>query len=261
MATPTRPDRAPAGYRTAWGLVAGLTVAGGLFGLFRELPWESATAIFLTASLLAASCTLSADAVTTEDIDLRHAGVVGGFVGVVVLVLVGLALVAGTAGALWWGGVLVVAPGTLRRLRGWLPWTRAPRTGGPPPTTDDLDWLPPWERTREDAAAMDVLGSVTTAPDPPGGPPAEDRADTDPDWSPSFEVSGFVTDEDLCLAWESSSRALTRCEDAEARQELVRVRQACLDELERRRPDAVRAWVLSGVDVESGPGRFLSEAG
>ena len=50
--------------------------------------------------------------------------------------------------------------------------------------------------------------------------------DTAPDWSPTLTVPTHLSDHDLCLAWESSSRALRLCTTTSARLEVVRTRIA-----------------------------------
>ncbi len=259
---PRSGGRAPSRLTTLWTLLAGGTAAGGLLAAALQLPWQSLVAVFLASGLLAASLTLSTDAVATDRVDLKRAARAGLVTGLVVVVAIGLAGVLGAPGVAVVVLVLVTRPGLRQSVRAALARRRersvadesdasSSRTVRWPESAlvDDRDDA--WERT--------VPGSLATDPDPFGGVPFADAPlDPAPDWSPTLTVPTHLSDHDLCLAWESSSRALRRCATPDARLEVVRVRQACLDELERRQPEAVRAWVLAGADPDSSPARYLA---
>jgi hypothetical protein len=68
------------------------------------------------------------------------------------------------------------------------------------------------------------------------------------------------TDE-LCLVWRRSYFQLQRAADERTRQRIIRARQECLDELERRDRPGFARWLASGARAGSDPGRYLSPGG
>jgi hypothetical protein len=70
-------------------------------------------------------------------------------------------------------------------------------------------------------------------------------------------ASSGVSDGELCRAWRASFAALLEAPDLAAREQVVRLRQDYLDELIRRHPEPVRAWLASGPRAASGPERYL----
>ena len=70
------------------------------------------------------------------------------------------------------------------------------------------------------------------------------------------EVEG-LGDGELCRVWRGSYSALLEAADAATAAQVVRVRQAYLDELDRRHQRAMSAWLASGPRPATGPERFL----
>ena len=70
-----------------------------------------------------------------------------------------------------------------------------------------------------------------------------------------------LTDHDLCRAWCTSFDVLQSVSDVEARARVVALRQAYLDELERRDPPGLSAWLASGARATGNPDRYLSRPG
>jgi hypothetical protein len=68
-----------------------------------------------------------------------------------------------------------------------------------------------------------------------------------------------VTNAELCALWRSSYTALQRASTTAARTRLVANRQVFLDEMERRNPTALTAWLTSGARAASGPDRYLDD--
>ena len=69
-----------------------------------------------------------------------------------------------------------------------------------------------------------------------------------------------LTDHDLCHAWCSSFDVLQSTSNVEARARIVCLRQAYLDELERRDPHGLHAWLTSGARATGTPDRYLSDS-
>lgn len=102
----------------------------------------------------------------------------------------------------------------------------------------------------------------TVRPDGPlSAQPHATREDIDlPDhvvWS-AAEI-GSLDDVSLCLAWRRSFVLLEAAQTAEDRMAVVEQRQQCLDELQRRCPEGVAAWLSSGARASGNPLPFLSD--
>ncbi|NUR96816.1 MAG: hypothetical protein HOV67_16345 [Kribbellaceae bacterium] len=68
-----------------------------------------------------------------------------------------------------------------------------------------------------------------------------------------------VSTRELCRQWLDSYEALNQASTAGARLRVVMARQRCLDELERRDPDGLQAWLASSsASAGSDPHRFLT---
>ncbi len=108
-------------------------------------------------------------------------------------------------------------------------------------------------RRRAAAPRPDAAGVPRPAAPPRGSPPAgqpgRDRA-----------VEG-LDDRQLCTLWRQLFWKLVDQDNTEGMVSTVAWRQACLDELERRDPAAVRAWLDSGARASGGPERFLTDHG
>jgi hypothetical protein len=66
-----------------------------------------------------------------------------------------------------------------------------------------------------------------------------------------------LDDASLCLAWRRSFVLLTRCTSVSQQMSLVQQRQEYLDELERRSPRGLVAWLDSGARASGNPLRYL----
>lgn len=66
-----------------------------------------------------------------------------------------------------------------------------------------------------------------------------------------------LDDEELCLAWRRSFVQLQHATSASVRMLRVQQRQLILDELERRSPDGLAAWLASGCRAAGNPLPFL----
>jgi hypothetical protein len=75
--------------------------------------------------------------------------------------------------------------------------------------------------------------------------------------TPSRAAIATLSDQQLCCLWRHSFWELHDEETLDERLATVAVRQACLEELERRDPSAFAAWLSSGARASGGPERFL----
>jgi hypothetical protein len=74
------------------------------------------------------------------------------------------------------------------------------------------------------------------------------------DWAPAVQM---LTDEQLCVAWCASYTAMQSAPVPE-RAALATLRHAYLEDLERRNPAGLRAWLDSGARAAGNPSRHLA---
>jgi hypothetical protein len=144
----------------------------------------------------------------------------------------GLALMSATEPRLVAGGVvlLVLMSPWLRRAVGHSLSPRAAR-GGPPQPEPRHSFEPRVPLPRRPSQALPPLPT---------------------------SVLG-MSDEELCLAWRRSHVTVTVADPAGTKLATVSLRAAHLDEIERRDPDAFRAWLASGAVAAGSPHCFLDE--
>ncbi|MET7279468.1 hypothetical protein ABZS29_14630 [Kribbella sp. NPDC005582] len=66
---------------------------------------------------------------------------------------------------------------------------------------------------------------------------------------------------DLCREWMATYGELVNAPSSAARLRIVMKRQRCLDELERRDPDGLQAWLASAASAGGDPRRYLTGPG
>lgn len=66
-----------------------------------------------------------------------------------------------------------------------------------------------------------------------------------------------LTDASLCRAWQVSFSALQISSSSLQRLRVVQVRQELLDEVERRNPEGLMAWLASGARAAGSPSKFI----
>lgn len=74
----------------------------------------------------------------------------------------------------------------------------------------------------------------------------------------SVPIPGNLSTPQLCLAWQHTYFALLELPPGTPRDEIVRVRQRLLDEIERRDPEGFTRWLDTGARAGSNPGRYLA---
>jgi hypothetical protein len=108
----------------------------------------------------------------------------------------------------------------------------------------------PWARSkwvrRDTSTADDALRRDDVAP-----PEVWLRAET---------VSSVrrLTDRELCEAFRRTYPVLLSAPTPAVKAQIVALRQLYLDDLERRDPTALAAWLASGASAEGSPDRFIS---
>ena len=66
---------------------------------------------------------------------------------------------------------------------------------------------------------------------------------------------------ELCRQWQDSYQALREAPTVALRLQIIEARAHCLDELERRNPDGLQAWLASAASAAGDPSRFLTGPG
>ena len=100
-----------------------------------------------------------------------------------------------------------------------------------------------------------LIGVIAAA----GSPPVVRRFTSKGDKGEKHDELRELSTLMLCRQWQSSYEEL-RAEPAVSRRlEIVRERERCLDELERRDPAGLQAWLASSASAASDPARFLTE--
>ncbi|HET7329119.1 MAG TPA: hypothetical protein VFJ14_17750 [Nocardioidaceae bacterium] len=85
------------------------------------------------------------------------------------------------------------------------------------------------------------------------------RTDTEPSPAPETPIEMRpLSDAELCLTWRTSFTTLQRAASSTQRLRVVEIRQGCLDELERRHPDRLVAWLASGPRAAGDPGKAVT---
>jgi hypothetical protein len=87
------------------------------------------------------------------------------------------------------------------------------------------------------------------------------RPETSSERSPLRHDVSAMDDAELCLAWRRSFRMLEAARTQSEHIALVVQRQRYLDEMQRRSPDGVAAWLASGARASSNPMPFLRGEG
>jgi hypothetical protein len=125
---------------------------------------------------------------------------------------------------------------------------------------------PPLVRVLRERFAAKQPKAPTTPETPAADRPLDDLDEVDwptpgPDHA-TVELSlptapGSLDDDALCWAWRHSYVVLQHTHTAATRLHVVEVRQAYLDELERRNAMGLAAWLASGARAAGNPSRFI----
>lgn len=108
-----------------------------------------------------------------------------------------------------------------------------------------------------------LLASPSRSVEPDTAPASEEgteelRTFLDPECEQ--ELLHALSDDELCRQWRFSFTALADASTPELRAEVVRARQLYLDEIERRHPRELQAWLASGARAAGNPMPFLGRS-
>ncbi|MFI7062535.1 hypothetical protein ACIBL3_16255 [Kribbella sp. NPDC050124] len=102
---------------------------------------------------------------------------------------------------------------------------------------------------------------TSEAPEPPAPeePVLAPQVEIDEDESEATPDIGFLSAEELCLAWRRSFVRLEAALSPQVRLDVVEERQRYLDELYRRSPDGVAAWLAAGARASGNPLPYVGD--
>jgi hypothetical protein len=183
-----------------------------------ELGTGSLAICWAFSTFLTLCCLLSACGPRIPRGTLVRHTVLGGVIGTGCL---GLAVGLGVAGLVWILAVAATSRAARVRARAWLVEKRSRDTADVPP-----------------------------APEPPVARPVDMP-------EPAAATLRDLDDEALCLAWRRSYVQLQQSTSASARIRHVQQRERLLDELERRDPAGLAAWLASGCRAAGNPLPYL----
>jgi hypothetical protein len=104
-----------------------------------------------------------------------------------------------------------------------------------------------------------VWRRTTAAADGPTTSPAEHPAHQSGALDRPVTTVAALTDAELCRLWRGTFWELQARRAPDQVLRMVALRQSCLDELERRHPSALHAWLVSGARASGGPEKFLTD--
>lgn len=224
-------------YRSLWSVTAGITLVSGVLTAALTVPVTALVGLFLAVGVMTGGSAWAWASVNLAP--TRWALSVFIWSGVWSVTAVGLTELLGG-----WGLLLVVMLGLAS-----------------PPLVERVAWsLEAWTRTKQPAAldADDDLEPALLARDLRFDDPHASRL-----LDPACPLGGkppisALTTADLGRLWKVSGRWLRRGFDGPDMVHLVGVRAACLDELERRDPEALHRWLAAREASALGPTRFMA---
>ncbi len=223
-------------YRDFWVTTAGVLATVGLWEAVASWPVSGLLFTFTTAAVCTAAMVWAATLGKDRPWALRRVVAWGMAASSCLIALAGLTLLLGAAAAPCLAMMVACSPPVVRRLRDLLK-TQHPR--GERARQSDSPGAPPV--TRADPA-------------PPVSEPKHDEL-----WEPTpLRLSPRALDDaQLCWAWRISYVTLQRSTTPMQRLRVVQQRQHYLDELERRNPAGVAAWLASGARAAGDPSRYV----
>lgn len=223
-------------HRGPWTVTAVLVALTGALAAYSAWPFVAFTSAFIWTTLLVAVTTWSYR--DEREVPWYRPWQVGVVAGVAVVALIGWSLLMGFAGVLLVLLVALFSPPALRGVARLARWTRR---GTSLPKRPD----PPEPSSRMAAASAPSTSGSVLDDQPvvrcPATPPAS------------------MDDDELCWAWRVSYVALQHAPSVSARLGAVQTRQEYLDELERRNPEGLAAWLCSGARAAGDPRPYIVE--
>jgi uncharacterized membrane protein YhaH (DUF805 family) len=217
-------------YRDGWMLVTAVTASVGVWAALWTWPVVAVLGAFVFTAAVSGSV---AEAALRESgrRRMRRVGAVGGLAGAAAVSAMGLIALLGSPGLLLLGVLATTCPHLWMAVRRW----RASRAPGPARGRHMPKEAP-------ETGARTVPTVLGNGSESPLEVPSEPR---------------LLDDYALCSAWRRSYIVLERPHSPETQLRVVQQRQQYLDELERRNPTGLAAWLASGARAAGDPTRFI----
>lgn len=232
-------------WSSIWGTVWGLLTLLGVSLSFLVLSFATVVVVFCLAAGAAAVATMVYDLVRTDSPTTgsgsgggRTAWTCGAVAGGVVLAVTAVGALSGALLLLMLLAAGGSSPWALRFMLGTGPgrW----RTATPESMLlDDVDGWP---------GPLGPLGDRVSDVCPPGVGAG----------SAVSSSMQSLSDAELCRAWQISFNALSDTNGVEVQTRVVELRQAYLDEIDRRHPAGLAAWLNSGARAAGNPACYLA---
>ena len=217
--------RASAGSRGVWSWCLALTTMVGVISTIAVWGWPSLVISFVTTGVLAA-------AVAACDYDPTKPGALRRAVRITVVTALLVTAAVGLIAAFEiWALVIVVVLGA----------------GSPPSRSFVRDR---WRKNRG------------KHPDPPRNlpfPTTSQPVVLETAWADHLEDLESLDDQALCLAWRRSFLLLQAAASTRASMLVVQQRERFLDELDKRSPQGLAAWMASGARAAGDPFPYLTD--
>jgi hypothetical protein len=219
-------------YRAGWSVCANTVIAAGVVSALASWGWPVPTAAVASVTFIVV--VIAAEMLPSGGhFPLRKVLCRGLYAGTVLTAAAGLTVVFGTLGLLLVLLLTGTAPGLRAACRRTWRFLTSDSNGGA------------WEEQLDEREA------------PPPRIPVELVPPNQTPWLPVRLDS--LDDVSLCMAWRSSYIALEAAASIEQRIAVIEHRQRCLDELQRRSPQGVAAWLSSGARASGNPLPYLGD--
>ena len=216
-------------YRDAWVLTVAVTTTVGIWAALMTWPLLEVLLGFVLLAVSAAGM-YAAVQINSAPVSLGTSLAVGAAIGAGAIGAAGLALLIG-------GVAVLVVLGAAASCPVVVCWLQHLLLGG--------------------RHAPDAAQSPRATDTNPGRPPDSASPLAVADAEPPVDVT--LDDAALCRAWRRSFGALHRARSLPELVHVVNARQAYLDELERRNPTGLAAWLASGPHAASDPSRYIRQ--
>jgi hypothetical protein len=231
-------------YRNAWVTTTAVLATVGVVVALLSWTWAGVLSAFAGTAVMGGGMTAALQPENTPR-PWRRIAVGAVMTGVVVVGSGGLMVLLGPAAVPLVALAALSSPAVLSRVRGWM-HKFAAGSATHPVSPDDPEALTDGrcdEHLESAVTGASVAHDATLAPEPP------------PEPSPEPET---LDDDALCWAWRRSYVTLQQTRSPATRLRVVQVRQAYLDELERRNAVGLSAWLASGARAAGDPSRFIA---
>lgn len=227
-------------YRDFWVTAAGAMAAVGGWAAVATWPLSGLLIAFATTVVLAAAMVFAATADDDSPWPYRRVAAWALGAGVGLMAFAGLTMLLGGATLPCLAVLAASSPPVVRRMGALCRALHPQRGQASLPHSAET---PP--STGTDSATPTAHPTPYRSEEQPGEP------------TPLDAEARAMDDARLCWAWRTSYLTLQRATTPQHRLRVVQQRQEYLDELERRNPAGVAAWLTAGARAAGDPSRYV----